>query len=85
MELGYISAVEFSRSALYPEKLGVFRVEMKSTKPLYKAGGSTFGFSLVELLVTIGIITLFAAVSAPLLESFRCSKRCWRGASWRVQ
>lgn len=46
MELGYISAVEFSRSALYPEKLGVFRVEMKSTKHLNKAGGSSFGFSL---------------------------------------
>lgn len=75
MELGYISAVEFSRSALYPEKLGVFRVEMKSTKHLNKAGGSSFGFSLVELLVKFGFITLFAAVSAPLLESFRAKAR----------
>ncbi len=48
---------------------------MKSTKHLTKAGGSSFGFSLVELLVKFGFITLFAAVSAPLLESFRAKAR----------
>ena len=74
-ELGYTSAVEFARSALYPEKLGVFRVETKSTKRFNKAGGSIFGFTLAELLVTIGIIALLAAVSAPLLESFRAKAR----------
>lgn len=74
-ELGYTSAVEFVRSALYPENLGVFRVETKSTKRFNKAGGSIFGFTLAELLVTIGIIALLAAVSAPLLESFRAKAR----------
>ncbi|MCG8602926.1 MAG: type II secretion system GspH family protein [Verrucomicrobiales bacterium] len=40
-----------------------------------RAGRFSTGFTLVELMVTIGIIALLLAVSAPLLESFRAKAR----------
>lgn len=48
---------------------------MNSKAYFREAGKKLSGFTLVELLVTIGIIALLAAVSAPLLETFRAKAR----------